>query len=66
MSLDVWRVEITHNKITKLDMEKLYFCGFPTLKHIEHKVKRILTFFFYHIIIPWKTINVLIAFLSPP
>ncbi|XP_053162862.1 5'-3' exoribonuclease 1 isoform X2 [Hemicordylus capensis] len=37
MSLDVWRVDISHNKITKLDMEKLYFCGFPTLKHIEHK-----------------------------
>ncbi|XP_066475820.1 5'-3' exoribonuclease 1 isoform X2 [Tiliqua scincoides] len=37
MSLDVWRVQIAHNKITKLDMEKLYFCGFPTLKHIEHK-----------------------------
>ncbi|XP_028587031.2 5'-3' exoribonuclease 1 [Podarcis muralis] len=37
MSLDVWRVDIAQNKITKLDMERLYFCGFPTLKHINHK-----------------------------
>ncbi|XP_061492908.1 5'-3' exoribonuclease 1 isoform X2 [Rhineura floridana] len=37
MSLDVWRVDIDQNKITKLDTERLYFCGFPTLKHINHK-----------------------------
>ncbi|XP_062988229.1 5'-3' exoribonuclease 1 isoform X2 [Elgaria multicarinata webbii] len=37
MSLDAWRVDIAHNKITKVDLERLYFCGFPTLKHINHK-----------------------------
>nr|XP_020648282.1 5'-3' exoribonuclease 1 isoform X1 [Pogona vitticeps] len=37
MSLDAWRVDIAHNKITTLDLEKLYFRGFPTLKHIKHK-----------------------------
>ncbi|XP_054839659.1 5'-3' exoribonuclease 1 isoform X2 [Eublepharis macularius] len=37
VSLDAWHVDISHNKITKLDLEKLYFCGFPTLKHIKHK-----------------------------
>ncbi|XP_042312983.1 5'-3' exoribonuclease 1 isoform X2 [Sceloporus undulatus] len=37
MSLDAWRVDIAHNKITKLDLERVYFCGFPTLKHITHK-----------------------------
>ncbi|OXB65007.1 hypothetical protein ASZ78_000216 [Callipepla squamata] len=35
--LDAWRVEITHNKITKINKSALYFCGFPTLKHIKHK-----------------------------
>lgn len=37
--LDAWHVEITHNKITKINKSALYFCGFPTLKHIKHKVK---------------------------
>ncbi|KAF4801807.1 5'-3' exoribonuclease 1 isoform X4 [Turdus rufiventris] len=35
--LDAWHVEITHNKITKINKNALYFCGFPTLKHIKHK-----------------------------
>ncbi|XP_042734269.1 5'-3' exoribonuclease 1 isoform X1 [Lagopus leucura] len=35
--LDAWQVEITHNKITKINKSALYFCGFPTLKHIKHK-----------------------------
>ncbi|KAM7013423.1 5'-3' exoribonuclease 1 [Passerculus sandwichensis] len=35
--LDAWHVEITHNKITKINKSALYFCGFPTLKHIKHK-----------------------------
>uniref|UniRef100_A0A8B9GLE6 5'-3' exoribonuclease 1 n=1 Tax=Amazona collaria TaxID=241587 RepID=A0A8B9GLE6_9PSIT len=35
--LDAWHVEITHNKITKTNKSALYFCGFPTLKHIKHK-----------------------------
>uniref|UniRef100_A0A8C0GMW3 5'-3' exoribonuclease 1 n=1 Tax=Chelonoidis abingdonii TaxID=106734 RepID=A0A8C0GMW3_CHEAB len=37
ISLDAWHVEITHNKITKVNKSALYFCGFPTLKHIAHK-----------------------------
>ncbi|KAM9378407.1 5'-3' exoribonuclease 1-like [Phaethornis superciliosus] len=35
--LDAWHVEVTHNKITKINKSALYFCGFPTLKHIKHK-----------------------------
>ncbi|XP_074887854.1 5'-3' exoribonuclease 1 isoform X10 [Buteo buteo] len=35
--LDAWHVEITQNKITKINKSALYFCGFPTLKHIKHK-----------------------------
>lgn len=37
--LDAWHVEIIRNKITKINKSALYFCGFPTLKHIKHKVK---------------------------
>ncbi|XP_070609455.1 5'-3' exoribonuclease 1 isoform X3 [Erythrolamprus reginae] len=37
VSMDAWHVAIADNKITQLDTEKLYFCGFPTLKHINHK-----------------------------
>ncbi|KAM6224640.1 5'-3' exoribonuclease 1 isoform 2-T2 [Rhynchocyon petersi] len=37
ISLDAWRVDISKNKITKVDQKALYFCGFPTLKHIKHK-----------------------------
>ncbi|KYO33908.1 5'-3' exoribonuclease 1 isoform X1 [Alligator mississippiensis] len=37
IALDAWHVEITHNKITKINKSALYFCGFPTLKHIKHK-----------------------------
>ncbi|XP_012502897.1 PREDICTED: 5'-3' exoribonuclease 1 isoform X2 [Propithecus coquereli] len=37
ISLDAWRVDINKNKITKVDQKALYFCGFPTLKHIKHK-----------------------------
>uniref|UniRef100_A0A8D0GYH6 Uncharacterized protein n=1 Tax=Sphenodon punctatus TaxID=8508 RepID=A0A8D0GYH6_SPHPU len=37
ISLDAWHVAITHNKITIVDKNAIYFCGFPTLKHIKHK-----------------------------
>ncbi|XP_023071113.1 5'-3' exoribonuclease 1 isoform X2 [Piliocolobus tephrosceles] len=37
ISLDAWRVDINKNKITRVDQKALYFCGFPTLKHIKHK-----------------------------
>ncbi|KAL7990884.1 hypothetical protein Chor_014314 [Crotalus horridus] len=37
VSIDAWHVDIADNKITQLDTEKLYFRGFPTLKHINHK-----------------------------
>ncbi|XP_072474295.1 5'-3' exoribonuclease 1 isoform X3 [Notamacropus eugenii] len=37
ISLDAWHVDISHNKITQVDQKALYFCGFPTLKHIKHK-----------------------------
>ncbi|XP_029470943.1 5'-3' exoribonuclease 1 isoform X2 [Rhinatrema bivittatum] len=37
VSLDAWIVDITENKITKVDKTSLYFCGFPTLQHIKHK-----------------------------
>ncbi|XP_008264500.2 5'-3' exoribonuclease 1 isoform X2 [Oryctolagus cuniculus] len=36
ISLDAWRVDINKNKITKVDQKALYFCGFPSLKHIKH------------------------------
>ncbi|XP_040830671.1 5'-3' exoribonuclease 1 isoform X4 [Ochotona curzoniae] len=37
ISLDAWRVDINKNRITKTDQKALYFCGFPSLKHIKHK-----------------------------
>uniref|UniRef100_A0A8C4PH68 5'-3' exoribonuclease 1 n=1 Tax=Equus asinus asinus TaxID=83772 RepID=A0A8C4PH68_EQUAS len=37
ISLDAWRVDINKNKITRIDQKALYFCGFPTLRHIKHK-----------------------------
>ncbi|OBS57985.1 hypothetical protein A6R68_10886, partial [Neotoma lepida] len=37
ISLDAWRVDINKNRITRVDQKALYFCGFPTLKHIKHK-----------------------------
>ncbi|XP_023568734.1 5'-3' exoribonuclease 1 isoform X2 [Octodon degus] len=37
ISLDAWHVDINKNKITRVDQKALYFCGFPTLKHIKHK-----------------------------
>ncbi|XP_076986423.1 5'-3' exoribonuclease 1 isoform X2 [Tamandua tetradactyla] len=37
ISLDAWRIDISKNKITRVDQKALYFCGFPTLKHIKHK-----------------------------
>ncbi|KAB1283299.1 5'-3' exoribonuclease 1 [Camelus dromedarius] len=37
ISLDAWRVDISKNRITRVDQKALYFCGFPTLKHIRHK-----------------------------
>ncbi|XP_041420887.1 5'-3' exoribonuclease 1 isoform X2 [Xenopus laevis] len=37
ISLDAWHVDVTDNKITNVNKSALYFCGFPTLKHIKHK-----------------------------
>ncbi|XP_063298575.1 5'-3' exoribonuclease 1 isoform X1 [Pelobates fuscus] len=37
ISLDAWHVDMVNNKITKVNKSALYFCGFPTLKHIKHK-----------------------------
>lgn len=37
ISLDAWHVDISKNRITRVDQKALYFCGFPTLKHIKHK-----------------------------
>ncbi|CAJ0961648.1 unnamed protein product, partial [Ranitomeya imitator] len=36
ISLDAWHVSMIDNKITKVNKSALYFCGFPTLKHIRH------------------------------
>lgn len=36
ISLDAWHVDMVDNKITKVNKSALYFCGFPTLKHIKH------------------------------
>ncbi|XP_040283999.1 5'-3' exoribonuclease 1 isoform X3 [Bufo bufo] len=36
ISLDAWVVSMGDNKITKVNKSALYFCGFPTLKHIKH------------------------------
>ncbi|KAM3932202.1 5'-3' exoribonuclease 1 isoform 1-T1 [Leptodactylus fuscus] len=36
ISLDAWHVSMGDNKITKVNKSALYFCGFPTLKHIKH------------------------------
>ncbi|XP_073435198.1 5'-3' exoribonuclease 1 isoform X1 [Dendrobates tinctorius] len=36
ISLDAWHVSMVDNKITKVNKSALYFCGFPTLKHIRH------------------------------
>ncbi|KAM4693486.1 5'-3' exoribonuclease 1 isoform 2-T2 [Discoglossus pictus] len=37
ISLDAWHVDMMNNKITNVNKSALYFCGFPTLKHIKHK-----------------------------
>ncbi|MEE6500656.1 hypothetical protein FKM82_003869 [Ascaphus truei] len=37
ISLDAWHVDMDNNKITHTNKSALYFCGFPTLKHIKHK-----------------------------
>ncbi|XP_072264021.1 5'-3' exoribonuclease 1 [Pyxicephalus adspersus] len=36
IALDAWHVDMVDNKITKVNKSALYFCGFPTLKHIKH------------------------------
>ncbi|CAI9569411.1 unnamed protein product [Staurois parvus] len=36
ISLDAWHVNMVDNKITKVNKSALYFCGFPTLRHIKH------------------------------
>ncbi|XP_042521640.1 5'-3' exoribonuclease 1 isoform X2 [Dipodomys spectabilis] len=37
ISLDAWHIDINKSKLTNVDQKALYFCGFPTLKHIKHK-----------------------------
>ncbi|XP_060722980.1 5'-3' exoribonuclease 1 isoform X2 [Tachysurus vachellii] len=34
--MDAWRVPL-HTVIRRIDRSTLYFCGFPTLQHIQHK-----------------------------
>nr|XP_015216785.1 PREDICTED: 5'-3' exoribonuclease 1 isoform X1 [Lepisosteus oculatus] len=36
ISMDAWRVDPSYTR-RKVDPGALYFCGFPTLKHIRHK-----------------------------
>lgn len=35
--MDAWQVPLDHIS-RHVDHSSLYFCGFPTLKHIKHKV----------------------------
>lgn len=35
--MDAWQVPLNHVRRT-IDRSALYFCGFPTLQHIKHKV----------------------------
>ncbi|GAA6099593.1 5'-3' exoribonuclease 1 isoform X1, partial [Tachysurus ichikawai] len=34
--MDAWRVPL-HTVLRRIDRSTLYFCGFPTLQHIQHK-----------------------------
>lgn len=35
--MDAWQVPMNHVR-RAIDRSALYFCGFPTLQHIKHKV----------------------------
>ncbi|XP_067851147.1 5'-3' exoribonuclease 1 isoform X3 [Heptranchias perlo] len=35
--LEAWRVDLSYTLKHAVDKGSLYFCGFPTLKHIKHK-----------------------------
>lgn len=35
--MDAWHVQLGHTR-RPFDRSALYFCGFPTLQHIKHKV----------------------------
>lgn len=35
--MDAWQVPLNHVR-RAIDRSALYFCGFPTLQHIKHKV----------------------------
>lgn len=35
--MDAWQVSLDHD-YKRVDRSALYFCGFPTLQHIKHKV----------------------------
>lgn len=35
--MDAWHVSLDHAH-KRVDRSALYFCGFPTLQHIKHKV----------------------------
>lgn len=35
--MDAWKVPLDHVS-RRTDRSALYFCGFPTLQHIKHKV----------------------------
>lgn len=35
--MDAWQVTMNHVR-RAIDRSTLYFCGFPTLQHIKHKV----------------------------
>lgn len=37
--MDAWQVPLSHVR-RAIDRSALYFCGFPTLQHIKHKVSR--------------------------
>lgn len=36
--MDAWQVPLNHVR-RAIDRSALYFCGFPTLQHIKHKVR---------------------------
>lgn len=35
--MDAWKIQLEHTR-RPIDRSALYFCGFPTLQHIKHKV----------------------------
>lgn len=39
--MDAWQVPMNHVR-RAIDRSALYFCGFPTLQHIKHKVNYVI------------------------